>query len=55
VKNEGEKILPRFVWKNLHYAPLCTAFGSGRTGLRLLPTALNKRGPCKYRPALCRL
>ena len=41
LKNEGEKIFLHIAQLNQHYAPLSTAFSSGRTTLKLLPTALH--------------
>ena len=39
-KNEGEKNFPRFARRDRRYAPLYTAFGSGRTTPKYLAPAL---------------
>jgi len=41
LKNEGEKIFPRFVQTDQHYVPLCTAIGTASATTKLLPTALH--------------
>jgi len=40
LKNEGEKIFLRFTRTIAAYAPLHTAFASGRTTQKMLPTGL---------------
>jgi len=42
LKNEGEKNFPHFVQMDHHYTLLYTAFASGCTTHRMLPTGLKK-------------